>query len=104
MKCDIVLAGVGGQGILSIATVHHLEDSLIELSMKVPGVVFEGVWKILFQVVLPYGLMATLPTQMLTGTLSLPSLLWGSGIAVLFTFFAFRLWKFGLTRYKSASS
>jgi ABC-2 type transport system permease protein len=48
--------------------------------------------------------MATLPTQMLTGTLSLPSLLWGSGVAVLFTFFAFRLWKFGLTRYKSASS
>lgn len=89
---------------LSISAVDPIEGSLIELSMKVPGVVFEGVWKILFQVVLPYGLMATLPTQMLTGTLSLPGLLWGSGVAVLFTFFAFRLWKFGLTRYKSASS
>lgn len=90
--------------VLSIATVHRLEESLIELSMKVPGVVFEGVWKILFQVVLPYGLMATLPTQMLTGTLSFPGLLWGCGVAILFTFFTFRLWRFGLTRYKSASS
>jgi ABC-2 type transport system permease protein len=89
---------------MSVSAVDPIEGTLIDLSMKVPGVVFEGVWKILFQAVLPYGLMATLPTQMLTGTLSLPGLLWGSGAAVLFTFFAFRLWKFGLTRYKSASS
>ncbi len=90
--------------VTSAATVHQMEESLIELSMKVPGVVFEGVWKILFQVVLPYGLMATLPTQMLTGTLSPISLAWGCGVALLFTFLAFRFWKFGLTRYKSASS
>jgi ABC-2 type transport system permease protein len=88
----------------SAATVHQIEESLIELSMKVPGVVFEGIWKILFQVVLPYGLMATLPTQMLTGTLTLPGLAWGSGVAVLFTLFTLRFWKFGLSRYKSASS
>lgn len=90
--------------VMSAATVHQMEDSLIELSMKVPGVVFEGVWKILFQVVLPYGLMATLPTQMLTGTLTPLGLAWGCGVAVFFTFFALRLWKFGLSRYKSASS
>lgn len=90
--------------VMSAATVHQMEEPLIELSMKVPGVVFEGIWKILFQVVLPYGLLATLPTQMLTGTLTLPGLAWGCGVALLFTFFALRLWKFGLSRYKSASS
>ncbi len=90
--------------VMSAATAHQIEDSLIELSMKVPGVVFEGIWKILFQVVLPYGLMATLPTQMLTGTLTAPGLMWGCGVAVMFTFLALRLWRFGLSRYKSASS
>ncbi len=90
--------------VMSAAAVHQMEEPLIELSMKVPGVVFEGVWKIIFQVVLPYGLLATLPTQMLTGTLTLPGLAWGCGVAVIFTVFALRLWKFGLSRYKSASS
>jgi len=90
--------------VLSAAALEQMEGSLIELSMKVPGVVFQGLWKILFQVVLPYGLIATLPTQMLAGTLTLPSLLWGCGVVNLFTFFSLRLWKFGLSRYKSASS
>ncbi len=90
--------------VMSAATIHQMEESLIELSMKVPGVVFEGVWKILFQVVLPYGLIATLPTQMLTGTLAPSSLAWGCGVALLFTLFTFKLWKFGLSCYKSASS
>lgn len=89
---------------MSAATVHQMEDSLIELSMKVPGVVFEGVWKVLFQVVLPYGLLATLPVQMLTGALTPFGLAWGCAVALLFTLFAFKLWKFGLRRYKSASS
>ncbi len=88
----------------SAATVHQLEESLLELSMKVPGVVLEGVWKMLFQVVLPYGLIATLPAQMLTGTLSAIGLLWGCGVAAFFTLLSLKLWKFGLTRYKSASS
>lgn len=89
---------------MSAVTVHLMEDSLMELSMKVPGVVFEGVWKVLFQVLLPYGLLATLPAQMLTGTLTPFGLMWGCTVAVLFTLFAFKLWKFGLSRYKSASS
>ena len=81
-----------------------IEGALIDLSMKVPGVVFTGVWKILFQVILPYGLIATLPTQMLTGTLAPGSLLWGFIVVLLFTLAAIFLWKIGLKHYNSASS
>ena len=89
---------------MSAATVHQIEESLLELSMKVPGVVFEGIWKVLFQVVLPYGLLATLPTQMLSGTLTPLGLAWGCAVAMIFTLFALKLWKHGLSQYKSASS
>lgn len=90
--------------LMSASTIHHVEESLLELSMKVPGVVFEGVWKVLFQVVLPYGLLATLPVQMLTGSLTTFGLSWGCAVAVVFTLFALKLWRWGLSQYKSASS
>jgi len=89
---------------LNASALYQMEESLFELSMKVPGVVFQGFWKVLFQGLLPYGLIATLPTQALTGTASLPALLWGCVVVLLFSGFALRFWKFGLSRYKSASS
>lgn len=88
--------------VVSATAANQMEESLLELSMKVPGVVFQGVWKLLFQVLLPYGLIATLPTQMLAGSLSFPTLLQGCGVAVFFTVFALAFWRFGLSRYKSA--
>jgi ABC-2 type transport system permease protein len=90
--------------VLSAAAVHQMEESLIELSIKVPAVVFQGVWKVIFQFFLPYGLIATMPTQALTGTLSPFGLLSGCAVGLVFTFLALRLWRVGLSRYKSASS
>ncbi len=90
--------------ILSAAALGHVEESFIEMSMKVPGVIFQGVWKVLFYGLLPYGLIATLPTQIITGAFSAGGIAWGLLIVALFTLGALRFFRFGLSQYKSTGS
>ncbi|MDF2541319.1 MAG: hypothetical protein K0S47_1037 [Herbinix sp.] len=88
-----------------ISTVNFTRiENLIELCMKVPGVLFKGIFKFLFYFVLPYGIMATIPTQVLMSTITLEGIAYGIIIAVGFTAFALWLWDVGLKHYKSASS
>lgn len=89
--------------VISAGGITQLEQ-FIELCFKVPGVLFKGVFKILFYFVLPYGVMATVPTQLLAGTLTPGGLCYGVFIAVLFTALALGLWRLGVKNYKSASS
>jgi ABC-2 type transport system permease protein len=84
--------------------IDRLEGSLMTLNFRVPGVIYKGFFKVLFWFVLPYGVMATVPTQALTGTLSPLGLLYALGVVVLFTAFALWFWRFGVRKYKSASS
>ena len=84
--------------------IDRLEGNLIELNLKVPGVIYKGVFKILFYFILPYGIMATIPTQALAGTLTPLGLLQALGVVTFFTIFTFWFWKIGLKNYKSASS
>lgn len=79
-------------------------EELLELCMKVPGVLFKGAFKVLFYFILPYGLMATIPTQFLMKTISLSGILYGVVIVILFTGIAYGIWKVGLRNYKSSSS
>ena len=90
--------------VMSATNISRLEDSFLEISMKVPGVLFKGVFKVLFYFILPYGIMATIPTQVITQTISTRGLIYGVSIVVIFTVFTFWLWTFGLKHYKSASS
>ena len=55
---------------------------------KNSGSCFYGIYKIIFYCILPYGIMATLPTQMLIGVLSLKGILFGMIIVCIFTFFS----------------
>ncbi|MDR1060808.1 MAG: ABC-2 family transporter protein [Clostridiales bacterium] len=84
--------------------IMRVEGEIIGLNFKVPGALYKGFFKILFYFLLPYGIMATIPTQFLTRSVS-PA---GIAAAVLtvaaFTAFALWFWKFGLRHYKSASS
>jgi ABC-2 type transport system permease protein len=89
---------------ISAANIDHIEGTLIELCLKIPGTLFTGVYKLIFYFLLPYGIMATLPTQMITGTLSLRGFLYCCFIVLLFTTVTLKFWKFGLKHYKSASS
>jgi ABC-2 type transport system permease protein len=89
--------------VISASNITQLEN-LLELCMKIPGVCFKGLFKFLFYFVLPYGVMATIPTQLLAQSLSLGGLLYGLFIVVLYTVLAFTIWHIGLRHYKSASS
>ena len=89
---------------LSAASIDRLEGDMLMLNFKVPGIVYKGFFKILFYFALPYGIMATVPTQLISGMLGAGGLLHAVAVAVAFTAFALWFWRFGLRRYKSASS
>jgi ABC-2 type transport system permease protein len=88
----------------SMSAIDRLETEMLSLNFKIPGVLYQGLFKVLFYIVLPYGIMATVPTQFLTGALSPRGLLGALGTVAIFTFFTLRFWRFGLKHYKSASS
>jgi len=90
--------------VISSDGIQRLEEQLIELNFKIPGVLYKGIFKILFYFLLPYGVMSTIPTQFITQSISAGGIITACGTVVLFTAFALWLWKFGLKHYKSASS
>jgi ABC-2 type transport system permease protein len=90
--------------VISAAAIDNLEGDAIELNFKVPGVLYKGALKILFYFVLPYGIMSTVPTQLLSGALSAAGLWQAVGVVLFFTAFTLCFWRLGLRNYKSASS
>ena len=90
--------------VISSTAIERLEEDVIMLNFKIPGVIYKGFFKALFYFALPYGIMATVPTQLLSNTLSLTGLFHSLCIVVGFTAFTLWFWRFGLRRYKSASS
>lgn len=85
-------------------SIDRLEGELIVLCMKIPGIVFTGGFKLLFYLILPYGIMATIPTQFFTEGLSPLGFTYAVGITIVFTVIALGFWRWGLSNYKSASS
>ena len=90
--------------VISANAIERMEGDMIELNMKIPGVLYKGVFKILFYFAFPYGIMATVPTQFISGTLTIPGLVQALCVVAFFTAFAIFFWKLGLRNYKSASS
>ncbi|OGO77583.1 MAG: ABC transporter permease [Clostridiales bacterium GWB2_37_7] len=90
--------------VIQASSIERLEGEVITLCMKIPGTLFKGAFKFLFYLVLPYGIMATVPTQFFAGTLTLVGFVYSILIAIAFTAFTFAFWKLGLKCYKSASS
>lgn len=89
---------------ISAGSIVRVSDSILELCMKIPGTLFHGIFKLLFYFVVPYGIMSTLPTELITGHLTPWGLAYGCMIVLLFTIITGWIWKFGLKHYKSASS
>ncbi|MDP4145436.1 MAG: ABC-2 family transporter protein [Bacillota bacterium] len=90
--------------VISASSIERIEIAALDLTMRVPGVLFKGVFKILFYFILPYGIMATIPTQIVTNSVSPLKITASAGIVFVFTVFAQWFWRFGLKNYKSASS
>jgi len=89
---------------ISAEGMDQVETVLLDMNFKVPGVLYQGGLKILFYFILPYGIMATVPTQLLTGMLTPAGLLQAVGVVIGFTAFTLSFWRFGLRRYNSPSS
>jgi len=90
--------------VISANGIMQLEGHLIEMNFKVPGILFRGAFKIIFYFIVPYGIMSTIPTQLLSGALTMSGLVQALCVVVFFTAFTFWFWIFGLRHYKSASS
>lgn len=90
--------------ILLMARIEQIEEACIDLCMKLPGIAFYGVYKFIFYLVLPYGIMATLPVQSMIGEMNYKLALYGIFVVILFSGVTCIVWKEGLKHYNSASS
>jgi ABC-2 type transport system permease protein len=90
--------------IISVDNITKIEVACLELSFTVPGIALRGFFKLLFYFILPYGIMATIPVQALSGQLSLNGVFLFSGVVLVFTLITALIWKTGLHHYNSASS
>ncbi len=90
--------------IVSMARMEQIEEACLDLCMKLPGIAFYGAYKLVFYLILPYGIMATLPVQSMVGEMYLQRAVYGIGIVLLFTAVTAVVWKCGLRHYNSASS
>ena len=90
--------------VISTKRINQLEDVCLELCMKLPGISFKGIYKVIFYCVLPYGIMATFPVQSLIKEMNGKSVAFGIGIVAAFTTLTYLIWKQGIKHYQSASS
>jgi ABC-2 type transport system permease protein len=78
------------------------ENALVEFSFRVPGSAYKGGLKILFRVILPYGLIAAFPTEVFFGVASILSWAEALGVTAAFTLLARLAWRGGVASYESA--
>ena len=90
--------------VISVSGIMRLEEEMLQLNFKAPGVLYKGIFKLIFYFLLPYGIMSTVPTQFITGHIGAGSVWVAVMTVVFFTWFALWFWRFGLRRYQSASS
>nr|WP_308628682.1 ABC-2 family transporter protein [uncultured Eisenbergiella sp.] len=90
--------------VVSTNNITRLEEAGIDLCMKIPGVVFKGFYKLLFYVILPYGIIATFPAMYISGSGCVKMWIYGAAVVVVFGLLTAFLWKTGLKRYNSVSS
>lgn len=87
-----------------VNAVTRIENTMVEFSFRLPAPGIYGVWKILLFVVLPYGLMANMPSAALFGQFDIRQWILCIGVTAFFLALSLLLWSFGRARYDSASS
>ncbi|HEX2945432.1 MAG TPA: ABC-2 family transporter protein [Clostridia bacterium] len=104
MYCLMIIIRSFAFRLVKVDSFLEIEGELVNFSFRVPGIVFRGVWKLIFYVFLPYGLMATIPVQFLTAALEGKYWLLVLGVCTVFGFLCVFLWRSGMKHYGSASS
>jgi ABC-2 type transport system permease protein len=87
-----------------IDSLFELEGELMAFSFRVPGIVFKGLMRAAIYLILPYALLATVPTKFFTDFISGGEWLAAIIVTAAFYLVASTLWKKGLKQYSSASS
>jgi ABC-2 type transport system permease protein len=100
----MILVRVGAFWFTRVDSFGELENELVNFSFRIPGVVFKGAAKLVFYILVPYGLIATVPTQFFTDILSGRSWLLVFIVCTGFGCLSTLMWKAGLKHYGSASS
>jgi len=90
--------------LVSASRLYQIEEASLDLCMKLPGIAFYGIYKVIFYFILPYGIMATLPVQSLVGELTWQTGIAGIGVVAAFSMLTAFLWRNGIRHYNSASS
>lgn len=90
--------------VIQSTSIERFEEGVLTLCMRIPGILFKGAFKVLFYLILPYGIMATIPTQFFSGMLSPAGFIYSITVVAVFTAFTMAFWKFGLRNYKSTGS
>jgi ABC-2 type transport system permease protein len=81
-----------------------LENSLVAFSFRVPGYAYAGVSRVVFRVLVPYGLIATFPTEVFLSGARTVAWLEVLPVVVVFTVLAVFAWKRGLSMYASTGT
>lgn len=90
--------------LVSIRNVTMIEEAGLEMCMQLPGIVFTGVYKLIFCVLLPYGIMATMPVQAMIGEMNGRIALQGIATVIVFSGITAFMWKTGIRKYNSVNS
>jgi len=98
----MVLMRVPAFRLKRLGAFNAAENALVEFSFRVPGSAYKGGLKLLFRVLLPYGLIAAFPTEVFFGAAGPWG--WAAAIAVTaaFTLLVRLAWKRGIASYESA--
>jgi len=89
---------------IRIDSLKALNNELLNFASKLPGIMYQGIWKIVFMALIPYGLIATVPTTFATDVMSGRYWMLVITVCIVFWMLAIFIWKRGLRRYNSASS
>ena len=90
--------------VISASSIERVEGALLEMCMMLPGPAFRGAFRVIFTVILPYGIIGTVPAQFFAGLLTGGQLLGAVATVAAFTVLAIGLFRIGCKNYKSASS
>lgn len=71
---------------------------------KYPTDIYFGVWKIIFNYILPVAFIVTWPAKAFLGTLSWQNMIYALVFTMVFFYLANKFWNYGLKHYSSASS
>jgi ABC-2 type transport system permease protein len=80
------------------------EQALFEMAFRVPGSAYRGAARLVFRVIVPYGLIASLPSEIFFSGGGWQEWLLGVSVTGAFLAMARLGWKLGLRRYESTGS